>query len=75
MFWDRFDIVAAHFTFAVDYHSGQSSALYARIGRILRYFTPGAAWTGYNSLSENGKAIYNRLANPQLYSSFLTAKE
>jgi len=61
MYYDRFDIVSAHYAFAVDYHGGQSSELYARQCRIRSYFTPGAAWEGYDSLTENGKEIYQQL--------------
>jgi len=60
-YFDRFDIVSAHYAFAVDYHSGQWSDLYARQCRISKYFTPGAMWKGYESLTENGKEIYDRL--------------
>jgi hypothetical protein len=61
MYFDRFDIISAHYAFCNDYHSGQSSDLYARSCRIGRYFTPGAMWKGYDSLSENGQEIYNNL--------------
>jgi hypothetical protein len=65
MEWNRFDIVEAHYAFAVDYHEGQRSALYARQCRISQYFTPGATWQGYDSLSENGREIYEQLATEQ----------
>lgn len=61
MEFDRFDIVSAHYAHAVDYHEGQTSDLYAKQCRISRYFKPGAMWRGYESLSENGKEIYNNL--------------
>ena len=63
MHWDRFDIVEAHYAFACDYHSGQSSGLYARLCRISKYFTPSPLWRGYESLSENGKEIYSQLVD------------
>ena len=61
MYFDRYDIVEAHYAFACDYHSGQSSDLYAKLCRISRYYSPGRAWKGYDSLSENGKAIYDNM--------------
>lgn len=61
MYYDRFDIVEAHYAFAVDYHSGQWSELYERQCRISRYFSPGASWSGYESLTDNGRAIYHQL--------------
>lgn len=62
MWFDRFDILSAHYAFAAAHHGGQGSDLYFRLSRIGRYFTPGAAWRGYDSLSENGQAIYDDLA-------------
>lgn len=61
MIYDRFDIVSAHYAFCVDYHEGQWSEKYAKMCRISRYFTPGAGWTGYASLTDNGKMIYDHL--------------
>ena len=60
-YFDRFDIISAHYAYACDFHRGQGSMLYERLSRITRYFTPGAAWKGYDSLTENGKAIYDEL--------------
>jgi hypothetical protein len=61
MEFDRYDIVTAHYQFCVDYHSSQWSSLYARLSRIRRYFRPSPLWKGYESLSDNGKAIYDSL--------------
>lgn len=61
MYFDRFDIVSAHYTFACDHHGGQYSELYAKLCRIGNYFRPGMARTGYDSLSENGQVIYDNL--------------
>jgi len=61
MYFDRFDIVSAHYAFCADYHSGQYSELYAKLSRIGNYFRPGMAWNGYDSLSENGQVIYDNL--------------
>ena len=63
MFFDRFDIVAAHYAFCSDHHGGMGSELYGRLSRIGRYFRPGAAWRGYDSLSENGQVIYDNLVS------------
>ena len=61
MYFDRFDIVSAHYAFCADYHGGQYSDLYAKLCRIGNYFRPGMAWSGYDSLSENGQVIYDNL--------------
>lgn len=61
MYFDRFDIVEAHYAFYSDWHSGQFSDFYARLSRISDYFSPGAMFNGYDSLSENGKIIYDDL--------------
>jgi hypothetical protein len=63
MYFDRFDIVSAHYAFCADYHSGQYSELYAKLSRISNYFRPGMAWNGYESLTENGQVIYKNLVN------------
>ncbi len=60
MYWDRFDIVEAHYLYCSEWHSGQWSDLYAKMCRIQGYFKPGMS-LGYESLSENGKVIYDNL--------------
>ena len=60
-YWDRFDIVEAHYWHAADWHGGQWSELYAKLCRIGQYYTPGMLHRGYESLTENGKAIYDQL--------------
>lgn len=62
MYFDRFDIVSAHYAFCADYHGGQGCELYHRLCRISGYFEPGMAWRGFESLSENGQQIYSDLA-------------
>ncbi len=59
MYWDRFDIVEAHYWWCADHHEGQWSATYARLCRIGRYFTPGALSSG--PTTENSEVIYNNL--------------
>jgi len=61
MWFDRFDIVSAHYAFYSDFHSGQFSEFYSKMCRIYNYFTPGVMWRGYDSLSGNGQAIYDNL--------------
>ena len=61
MYFDRFDIVAAHYAFYSDYHEGQWSRGYSRLCRISKYFRPSPLWKGLESLSENGKEIYRSL--------------
>jgi hypothetical protein len=61
MYFDRFDIVSAHYAFCIDYHNGQFSDLYAKLCRIGNYFSPSMSWNGYESLTDNGKAIYDNL--------------
>lgn len=62
MYFDRFDIVEAHYLYACDYHEGQWSELYARIGRILTKlrFRPRPS-LNYETLSENAQVIYDNL--------------
>ena len=59
MYFDRWDIVEAHYWFAVNYHSGQFSELYAKQCRISCYFKPGMTSNGPSS--ENSCRIYNNL--------------
>jgi len=59
MYFNRWDIVEAHYWFAVHYHGGQASELYARQCRISRYFKPGMSSNGPSS--ENACEIYNNL--------------
>ena len=62
MWFDRFDILSAHYAFCADFYNGQGCDLYAKLCRIGKLFKPGASWKGYDSLSENGKVIYDNLA-------------
>jgi len=59
MYYDRFDIVEAHYWFAVHHHDGQWSELYKRQCRIDRYFHPGAMHNG--PTTDNAREIYNAL--------------
>lgn len=61
MYFDRFDILTAHYQFGADYHSGQGSELYARSCRAGKHITLSPLWRGFESLSENGQEIYRNL--------------
>jgi hypothetical protein len=61
MYFDRLDIVEAHYTYAMFWHNGQTCPLYARLCRIARRYTPGPLFRGFESLSENAQAIYKAL--------------
>lgn len=63
MYFDRFDIVEAHYAFCCDYHEGLHSRLYARLCRILTYLRPSPMFRGYESLSDNGRMIYDELVS------------
>lgn len=62
MYWDRFDIIEAHYAYYTENHGGLWSPEYRRLCRIGEYFKPGLGRNGYQSLTENGKAIYDNLA-------------
>ena len=61
MYWDRSILCLRTMQHAVDWHSGQWSELYDKQCHISEYFTPGMGWKGFESLSDNGKEIYNQL--------------
>ena len=64
MYFDRLDIVEAHYLYCTHYHGGQWSDLYARLCRILTKlkFRPSPVFR-YESLSENAQVIYDNLVN------------
>jgi len=56
MFWNRFDICEAYYVLAHDF------GLYALFDRIERMgFSAGMRTLTYDTLEENGKAIYDAL--------------
>lgn len=59
MYFDRFDIVQAHYWFCADYHDGQWSDLYARLCHISNYYKPGMMETGPST--DNAREIYQNL--------------
>ena len=61
MYYDRFDILSAHYTFCMDWHNGQRCPLYSRMCRIGRLVKFSPLFRGFDSLSENAQVIYNNL--------------
>jgi hypothetical protein len=61
MYFDRFDVCEAWYLFACDYHSGQWSKLYQVFGRLQKLGFKPSPMLSYESLSDNGKVIYNNL--------------
>ena len=62
MYFDRFDIVEAYYLFFVDYHEGQASEKYERLCKIQGYYS---RVERYESLTENGREIYDRLSTAE----------
>ena len=62
MYWDRWDIVDAHYWYCVNYHSGQWSREYQRLSRISQYYKPSILAKG--PATENAQAIYDALCTP-----------
>lgn len=61
MQFDRFDILSAYYLYGSEYHSGQGSKEYAYMGRASNCgFKPGLSLS-YESLSDNGKEIFDNL--------------
>jgi hypothetical protein len=60
MYFNRFDIVEAYYLALCHCHAGQYSRDYARLCHIGQYFKPGALFS-YESLTDNGRAIYDAL--------------
>jgi hypothetical protein len=65
--FDRLDICMAYYLFGYLYHGGQFSKEYAYMGRAMALgFRPGAMGVNFESLSENGQAIFLKLENEYL---------
>ena len=65
MYFDRFDIVEAHYLFYSQYHEGQWSDGYKRLCKItskLKY-VPSPLFHGFDDLSDNSKEIYGVLVH------------
>jgi hypothetical protein len=62
MNFDRFDICEAYYTFACDWHGGMNCPIYRVFGKLQRMqFRISPLHRGYESLSENGREIYDAL--------------
>tara|TARA_R110002020_G_scaffold243716_1_gene457241 strand:- start:457 stop:657 length:201 start_codon:yes stop_codon:yes gene_type:complete len=61
MWFDRFDIVEAHYWFYAENHSGQSCFMHERLCRISEYYRPSPMHVGFDSLNENSQEIYKSL--------------
>ena len=55
----RFDIVDAHYWWYANHHEGATSASYARLSRMSRYYVPGPL--AYGPESECAEEIYREL--------------
>jgi hypothetical protein len=65
-YFDRFDIVSAYYLFLTFYHDGQASKFYGRLCKLLKHFRPGPSLSDETDLTENGRAIYDRLVEHHL---------
>jgi hypothetical protein len=62
MMFDRFDICEAWFVYAMEYHEGKHSAIYAVFAQLSRIgFQPSPLLGSYDDLEENGQDIYDDL--------------
>lgn len=59
--FNRFDILSAYYVYGSDYHTGQFSKEYAYMGRVLNCGFRPADSLRYETLSDNGKEIYDNL--------------
>ena len=63
MYFDRFDILSAYYLYGSTYNNGQGSKEYAYMGRALNAgFNPSPIFS-LDSLSDNGRAIYQQLVD------------
>ena len=60
-FYDKFDIVDAHYWWNADHHEGQGSKGYARLSRLSSIFEPSCL--AHGATSENAIAIYDELCS------------
>ena len=65
MYFDRFDIAEAYYLALSHCHSGQWSREYARLCKLSRKFKP-SPMLDVETLSDNGKEIYNNVCNKLL---------
>ena len=62
-FFDRFDILEAYYIFGCQYSAGQFSKEYKYICRAIAVGFKPASNLNVNSLSYNGREIYDNLVN------------
>lgn len=69
MYFDRFDIVEAYWLWMLDFYNGVMCPNYARCCRLQTKFRfkPSPMLT-YETLSENGKLIYDQLEEKEFIS-------
>ena len=60
VYFDRFDILEAHYLFLSLWHEGQFSEKYQRLSHLTSYFTPRPSLR-LSTLTPNGRAIYSAL--------------
>jgi hypothetical protein len=63
MYFDRMDICEAWYLFAANYHEGQWSKTYQTFERLDSLGFKPSPMLRYESLSENGQAIYSNLVS------------
>lgn len=62
MYFDRFDICEAHYTFAALFHGGQWCPIYAKFAQLEgMQFRPGLSCGDPAKLGDNAKEIYRQL--------------
>ena len=66
-YFNRYDVLSAYYLFGSLYHGGQWSKEYGYISRALKCgFKPGPLFS-INSLTDNGRVIYEDLINGMGY--------
>lgn len=59
--FNRWDIAEAYYLYCYEYHGGQWSPEYRALCRVTKFYTPPYRGLTYDDLTENGKAIYEKL--------------
>jgi hypothetical protein len=65
MYFDRFDICEAYYLALSHCHGGQWSREYARLCRLMKYFTPRSSLS-VETLSDNALEIYENACERML---------
>jgi hypothetical protein len=67
MYFDRLDICTAHYLFAMLFHQGQFSEIYAKFGQLEKVrFKPSPLLSNPKQLNENAKEIYMNLVRKHI---------